>query len=208
MHFRLEPLDDRYPRYLLDNQPRFRHLIGQHTARIASLYEQALARPSDIQGHLAYLYRLASTVEHVTEFGTRSGQSAAAFLHARPRRLVCYDTERSEAVALLEAAAQGEGVDFVFRQEDVLAVEIEPTDLLFIDTWHVEAQMREELSRHADRVRRYLVFHDTETFGQEGETPGHPGIWPAIAGFMRAHPQWRLLQHFPHHHGLTVFARV
>jgi hypothetical protein len=111
-------------------------------------------------------------------------------------------------VSELETAARGAGIDFQFRQCNVLEVDIEPTDLLFIDTWHVEEQMREELRRHADKVRRFLVMHDTETFGLYGETVGCGGIWPAISDYMREHPEWRLLAHFTHSHGLTVFERV
>jgi|KBSSwiStaDraftv2_1062776.scaffolds.fasta_scaffold174202_2 hypothetical protein len=39
---------------------------------------------------------------------------------------------------------------------------------LFIDTWHVCEQLETELSRHSVRVRRYLVMHDTVTFGEVG----------------------------------------
>lgn len=210
MRFHLVPLDAGFPAYLLAHQERFQNLIARAPLipLAETLFEQALAQPSDIQGHLNYLYRLASTVEHITEFGTRSAQSTCAFLYARPKRLLCYDLDRSERIATLEGAAREWAVDFAFHQADVLTVEIEPTDLLFIDTWHVEQQITEELRRHADRARRYLVFHDTETFGLQGETAGHAGIWPAIAAFVRQNPQWLLLHHFPHSNGLTVLSRV
>ena len=172
------------------------------------MFREALERPSDIHEHLAYLYRLASTVDHVTEFGTRTGQSTCAFLFAAPRRLACYDLERPPNLPALEDAARENGVEFEFRQQDVLQVEIEQTDLLFIDTWHVEQQMRQELARHAGNVRRYLALHDTETFGLRGESEGHRGIWPAVADFLRHHPEWRLRQHFSNNNGLTVLVRL
>jgi beta-1,4-mannosyl-glycoprotein beta-1,4-N-acetylglucosaminyltransferase len=208
MRFHLVALDQTFPRFLRENQDRFKHLIGQGQPLIATLFEQALAQSSDIQHHLAYLYRLASTVEHITEFGTRSGYSTMAFLYAQPGHLICYSQETSEVLPKLATAAKEAGTDFTFRAEDVLTVDIEPTDLLFIDTWHVEEQMREELRRHANQARRYLVLHDTETFGQKGETAGHRGIWGPVAEFMRQNPHWRLLQHFPQNNGLTVFARI
>lgn len=210
MRFQRVPLDASFPAYLLAQQARFQHLVSAtDTVPLATiLFEQALARQTDIQGHLNYLYRLASTVGHITELGTRSGQSTCAFLYAKPDRLICYDLDRSEMIATLESAAQEGGVNFTFHQADVLTIEIEPTDLLFIDTWHVEQQVAEELRLHADRARRYIVLHDTETFGQRGETAGHAGIWPAIAAFVRQNPQWRLLHHFPHCNGLTVLGRT
>jgi len=210
IRFQLVPMDHGFPSYLCAHQQRFRHLVSETPPipLITTLFEQALARQTDIQGHLNYLYRLASTVGHITELGTRSGQSTCAFLYAKPERLICYDLDRSEMIATLESAAREGGVHFTFHQADVLTIEIEPTDLLFIDTWHVEQQVAEELRLHADRARRYIVLHDTETFGQRGETAGHAGIWPAIAAFVRQNPQWRLLHHFPHCNGLTVLGRT
>jgi len=174
----------------------------------AALFAEAVARPSDIRGHLNYLYRLASTVEHITEFGTRSGQSTAAFLYAKPQRLRCYDLDRAGTIATFEAAAREGGVDFMFQQADVLKIDIEPSDLLFIDTWHTGEQVAEELRLHGGRARRYLVFHDTETYGHRGETEADSGMWPPIAAFVRQNPQWRLLHHFQHDNGLTVLMRV
>lgn len=40
-----------------------------------------------------------------------------------------------------------------------------------------------------------------------GETPGQPGIWPAIADYVKTHPEWELWQNFEHNNGLTVLAR-
>jgi beta-1,4-mannosyl-glycoprotein beta-1,4-N-acetylglucosaminyltransferase len=180
--------------------------LGMNAAE--AMYQRSVETPSDINEHLPYLHHLAGQVEHVTEFGTRSGCSTSAFLSAKPKRLVAYDLERYETIGVLEAAAKEIGVDFHFYEQDVLAADIEETDLLFIDTWHVGEQMTAELERHAPKVRKLLVMHDTETFAEFGETAGHRGIWPSIAAYVREHPEWRLLEHFPNCNGLTVFARI
>src|SRR5262245_40291519 len=101
------------------------------------------------------------------EMGTRAEASTAAWLFARPDRLVCYEMVRYPQVDRLEKLAGRTRV--VFHQADVLQKEIEETDLLFIDTWHVYEQLREELRRHADKVRRYIVLHHITTFGVAGE---------------------------------------
>jgi hypothetical protein len=105
---------------------------------------------------------------------------------------------------LLHAATEVGGTDFTFRQADVLHVEIEETDMLFIDTWHVYEQLKQELALHAAKVRKYLVFHDTTTFGEQGETPGYTGIWPAIEEFLQANLHWTLAARLTHNNGLTV----
>jgi hypothetical protein len=52
-------------------------------------------------------------------------------------------------------------------QYDSAKVDIEPTDLLFIDSKHTNKHLRAELSRHKDKVRKYIIFHDTTLFGGE-----------------------------------------
>ena len=161
----------------------------------------------DIHRHLDLLYRYASGCDHVTEFGTRHGVSTTAFLRALPRRLVCYDLERQPEVDWLDRRAVQLGVEFAFRLEDTRTAVIEPTDLLFVDTWHTYEQVRAELVGKENLVRKYLIFHDTETFGEVGEDPQQLGIWPAVAAFLRRCPAWRLVQPTPACYGLTVLAR-
>jgi hypothetical protein len=172
---------------------------------LAGLYRAACAGPSDIHEHLPLLYALVQRCAHVTEFGTREGQSTTAFLYAQPQKLVCYDRikyPRVDALASLAGATR-----FEFRQADVLTVEIEETDLLFIDTWHVYDQLKKELDRHAGKARKFIVLHDTTTFGEKGETEGHRGLWPAVEELL-AQGAFRLKARFENNNGLTVLERV
>ena len=173
---------------------------------LANAYEQACMAPSDIYVHLPALYRYASCCRHVTEFGVRTGVSTLAFLRAVPERLISYDLNRSPEVDQLEELARLQNINFTFRQEDTRCAEIEPTDLLFIDTFHEREHIEAELATSGGKVSRYLIFHDTETFGEHGEGGGE-GIWPAIAAFLRREPSWCLLYHRPENHGLTVLYR-
>jgi hypothetical protein len=173
---------------------------------LAAAYQWACTTVSDINQHLPTLYRYASCCSHVTEFGTRTGVSTLALLRGLPERLIAYDWERQPEVDQLEQLARLQNVDFSFRQEDTRSALPEPTDLLFIDTLHTRGQLEAELKSAGDRVSRYLIFHDTETFGEEGEDGG-AGIWPAISAFVRRHRSWSLLEHRPANHGLTVLKR-
>ena len=125
---------------------------------------------------------------------------------ALPERLVAYDWQRRPEVDRLEELARLQQVDFSFRQEDTRQATIEPTDLLFIDTYHTKGQLEAELASAARNVRRYLIFHDTETFGESGEDGGE-GLWPAISAFVRRDATWCLLEHRPANHGLTILWR-
>lgn len=172
---------------------------------LLDVYRAYVSTPHDIHEHLPLLYYLASQCDHVTEFGTRRGASTSAFLAAQPRKLVCYDVVRHPEVDELEAL---HGVtEFVFRLEDVLyAPQIEDTDMLFIDTLHTENQLRAELSRHAEKVRKWIVLHDTETFGRHGEVGGLRGLRYALDTFL-PEGKWMQLFHLPNCNGLTVLTR-
>lgn len=177
------------------------------TVKIEELFRQAVEQPSDICGHLGRMRSLGEQCRRITEFGVRTGVSTAAWIAARPKTVVCYDIQRCAEVDVLEKAAAAAGVKFSFHKQDVLDVTIESTDLLFIDTLHTYDQLRQELALHADRVRRYIVLHDTESFAESGEVPGTKGLRPAIAEFLADHPEWTVLERWTHNNGLTVLAR-
>jgi hypothetical protein len=168
-------------------------------------YRHVCESPSDINEHCPTLYLLAAQCQHVTEMGCRHGISTTALLRAQPRTLVCYDLQRlPEFDDVLRVTGRTE---LRYHEANTLEVEIEPTDLLFIDTFHVYEQLRRELELHAGRVRRFIALHDTTTFGEQGEWDGHRGLWPAVMEFLAAHPEWWLAARYHHNHGLTVLER-
>lgn len=177
-------------------------------SEIEKLYQNAKQSPSDINEHVERMCELGMVCPHITEFGSRSGISTTAWAVARPKKLVCYDLVRFGSIDCIEQAARDAGVEFVFHVQDVRLVSIEPTDLLFIDTLHVYDQLKAELALHADKARKYIVLHDTETFAQRGELPNSVGLWPAVEEFLAAHPEWKLHERRANNNGLTVLARA
>jgi tetratricopeptide (TPR) repeat protein len=173
-------------------------------ATLAQLYEQACATPSDIYQHLPTLYNLARQCGHITEMGTRWAVSTTALLLAQPTKLICYDRFRFPEVDRLALLAGN--TEFIFHQADVLQVEIEPTDMLFLDTWHVYDQLKEEFRLHSGRVRKYIVLHDTTAFSERGETDGYVGLWPAVEEFL-ALGTFRLRERYTNNNGLTILER-
>jgi hypothetical protein len=124
--------------------------------------------------------------------------------YAPPSQLLSYDLNPPQCGPL---PVPERWLKWHFTQADTGKLpDIAPTDLLFIDTLHTAAQVEAEL-RHAHRVRRYLVFHDTVLFGEHGEC-GQPGIMPAIEAFRIAHPEWREFCHMRNCNGLLVLERT
>lgn len=88
-----------------------------------------------------------------------------------------------------------------------MTVTIEETDLLFIDTLHVYAQLAAELNRHQDKVRQYIVLHDTSLFADRDEGhDGGVGLWPAVEALL-AEGRFVLKARFHNNNGLTILER-
>jgi hypothetical protein len=172
--------------------------------------------PSDINEHLPLLRDLARQCEHVTEFGMRGGVSTTALLAGQPESLISWDINPVAVVHQNNAdliSMQGRTF-FQPRVGDTLKIRIEPTDMLFIDSLHTYAQLRAELERHCDPedrlVRKFLVFHDTTTFGQKGEDGTEPGLRAAIRFLQKefAFPLWWLAHDLKNNNGLIVLEHV
>jgi hypothetical protein len=162
---------------------------------------------SDINEHMDTLLRYAKECKHITEMGVRSVVSTWAFLESKPTKLVCIDIEDCP-VQVAESLAKESGIDFTFVRGDTRKIEIEETDLLFIDTWHIYEQLKKEFELHANKVRKYIIMHDTTTFGDSGEGGQHRGLWPAVEEFLGANSNWRMKERFTHNNGLTILERI
>ena len=179
------------------------------TIALRATYQYAVRKSSDINEHLPMLSFLAEQCDHVTEFGVRTGESTLAFLHGLrgkySARLRSYDINDDYGVR--QAYAPLTKTDWVFVTASTLTIpKIEPTDLLFIDTLHSYTQVSQELALHGDQAKRWIAFHDTDTFGNVGED-GNEGIGKAILEFMDARPEWRVVYHSHRNNGLTVIER-
>ena len=185
-------------------------------ATIDELYDRHCQIESDINEHLPTLRRLASECDHVTEFGTRSGVSTSALLAAQPAKLVTYDIAGGCACKRLAKLAGNTELSYQHGPEigDTLTCPpIETTDLLFVDTVHHGDHVYQELSRHGDQAQRFLVFHDTVTFGDLGEgSTGEsvlPGLNSGIDRWLAERPgQWQEAEHHTNNNGLLVLQRT
>lgn len=199
---------------------------------LKNLYEEACqCYVSDIYQHLPILYEYAKNCDHVTEMGARGGNSTRAFLYANPKKFVSYDYqyktpephllhEVNKLISIFEKSKEI-GINCEYIGEDVLNVEIEETDLLFIDTWHCYEQLKKELQLHAGKVKKYIAFHDTFTYGQKGEGypnmdvnhprrdtfDGNGGIRKAIDEFLEQNTEWKIDYETEENNGLIVISK-
>lgn len=177
---------------------------ADEAATLDELFEKVKDKPSDINQHVSTLRELAAKCDHVTDFGMRHLVSTTALLAGQPKKLVSYSPQPYKEITAFQRLKGA--TDFQFQKGGSLDVDIEETDLLFIDTKHTAAQLSAELARHASKVRRYIVRHDTVIYGHTGEDGG-PGLQTAIAVFVRANPEWTVIRHDRNNYGLMVLSK-
>jgi len=178
--------------------------------------------PSDINEHIPTIIKYGQECDHITEMGVRGIVSTWAWLAAAPKKLIAYDLEDPSKwggrIQDVYDTAEAYNLDFTFIEGDVLKFEIEETDLLFIDTWHAYDQLQAELKLHAQKVKKYICFHDTTSYEYIDEPIHHEnswgkptsgkGIWPAIEEFLQNNPSWQLKERYKNNNGFTIIERV
>lgn len=185
-----------------------RHGRSVITPGLAETYEYYCRTPIDIHEHMPTLRRYAAECNHITEFGTRFVVSTYAFMAAKPWKLLTYDLVPHPNIWNADQLAKENYIEFGFMERDTTKIEIEPTDLLFIDTAHNYAQVKKELELHASKARKYIIFHDTVSYGYHDEDGSPGGLMPAIDEWLAANPQWVLREVFENCNGLLVAARI
>jgi glycosyltransferase involved in cell wall biosynthesis len=188
-------------RSVTENPHRFEPVMIAET--LPDIYERIQKTKRDLDEHMPTLRQLAALCDSVTEFGKRR-EATIAFLAGKPKKLVSHSIENEDQTLR-------QVVDLVKNEVDIhldtlwsISVpEIEETDLLFIDQTHKYADVTRELLTYAPMVRRFIVIHDMELYGERGEDGG-PGLKQAVQGFMQLHPEWKFYFYNVNQYGLVV----
>lgn len=164
-------------------------------------YFAACNTVSDINRHVPVLHRLAQECDSVVELGVRTGVSTRAFLPLNVK-LRSYDIEADHRVSELFLVANMQGKDMQYIMGDSLKIDIEPADMMFVDTVHSYEQVSAELARHGHKIRKYIAFHDTFVFGL-----GKENVLSAVIDYVMANPEWEFCHYDTENNGLTVIKR-
>lgn len=174
---------------------------------IDECYRRVAREPTDMIEHMETIRAYAKLCRSAVEFGVYDCTSTWALIAGRLERLTSYDIDRRSDVDEVERAVQGSGTTFQFVLGDTAQVEIEETDLLFIDSFHSYEHLTKELTLHVGKVRRFILLHDTTTFGYVDQTGDGKGLWPAVEEFVARSPEWHVRERFTNCHGLTVLEK-
>lgn len=186
---------------------------------------------SDINEHLPTLYEYAKQCTHITEAGVRTVVSSYAFAmglkNKKDNKLIQIDLKRTKNVDIFKTECDNEGINVIFYEDSDLTSPIEPTELFFIDTWHIYGHLKRELERWNSAVSKYIIMHDTTVDEWKGETircrldpvaqskaTSIPvdeitrGLWPAIVEFLEKHKEWVIDRRYTNNNGLTILKRI
>jgi predicted O-methyltransferase YrrM len=165
--------------------------------------------------HLDYLRELAGSVMNVVELGVNRGASTVALALGCQGGLTSYEYNPTKYTRKLKRML---GPEWKLRIKDTRTVQPDEAPeccLLFVDSLHTHDQVAKELAIFAPKTRRYIVFHDTVTFGQygaDGETgkvdQSVKGIMSAIMEFVQVNPEWQLVRHVLYGHGLLTLEKL
>lgn len=215
-----------YENYLKTNfDDLIKNILDYKVAKsqLVDMYKKYCSETTDINEHLPTIKKYASKCNSVVEFGSRGMHSSIAIINGMPKIINLYDINhpsRSGAdLDLILSLAKKCKLDISFNLKNVLDVVIDETDMLFIDTWHSYQQLSKELELHVDKVKKYLIFHDTTLFGDVDEkdwynlkekhtsSPTKQGLNTAIDEFLLKNLEWKLLEKFVNNNGLTVLEK-
>jgi len=180
---------------------------------INNMFNHLSGAPTDMKAHMPRILFYAAQAARIVEFGVWDCTSTWGLLAGKPKWMRSYDIVRLPNVDDVERITKDSGIDFKFIKQSTLEAEIEECDLLFVDSYHSYDQVKAELARHACRVKKWIMFHDTTTFGDHDQSPagGHGagrGLWLAIAEFLSASPAWKLIARHTDCNGLTIIGKA
>ncbi len=161
---------------------------------------------NDILGLFPVIREWGAKVSHITEFGVRTGNSTCAFLAG----LIDRGGGIYRGYDISPYALEGDwpkeipGVDFKYIEADTAKLpEIEPTELLFIDSCHTRDHVLAEFMHHT-KVSKYILMHDT---ADAWTAIGGGGPLQARGVFLATHPEWKLILDLQYSNGLSVLER-
>jgi hypothetical protein len=85
-------------------------------------------------------------------------------------------------------------------------IELEEFDVLFVDSIHTSECVENELKAHANKVNKFIIFHDTYIYGDVGEDGGE-GIKKPIFEFLSQNQEWKIVYNENHNNGLIILAK-
>jgi hypothetical protein len=173
-----------------------------------------LIAQSNEDPHLITVLRYGSRVDHATEMGGLTGKTTNALIVAGTKTIRSYDRNDVKGDDLI-AQGQELGLDVaLIPNTDTMTVEIQPTELLLINT-PFEGNFRfAELTKHHGKVSRFILLPRTSEFALQAHSSvtltndvKPIGLSFGINAFIQEHDEWFIREHWVEDKGFTVLER-
>jgi len=144
----------------------------------------------------------ASECQTYRELGIMQGATAAAAALAGYEKLHLIDIDIKSFLPFKSYFSEA-NINFKLENKSSISFntdQLEKVDFLLIDSLHLADHLRKELSIHASRVNKYILFHDTFVKKE---------LQRVIDKFVKAnYREWTLVEYYQKNVGYTLIKRI
>jgi hypothetical protein len=170
-------------------------------------WEVLVTSPSDFNEHIDTLKELASHCQSATELSHWFKPADIAIQAGLPDTGTFTSICPGNKPTWSHFEKMGERFKGIVANPSTLTTPIEETDLLFIDTEHTAAALYPLLNRFKGQVKKYIVVHCTEVFGEVSDAGNSPGVLHALRSFCHENKEWVIKRRDRNNNGLMVLSR-
>ena len=167
-------------------------------------FEELKNNRSDINEHLESVYQHTKGCNVAVSLGVSRGYSAFALMLGCHNHITVDPNPNPEALNFLNDYFGSKSK--VIIQETSQPIDLEEFDVLFIDYIHTADCVEKEIKAHAHKAKKFIIFHDTWTFGDTGED-GKEGIKKPILDFLLKNEDWRIVYIENKNNGMIILGK-
>lgn len=167
-------------------------------------FEEIKRNSSDINEHVETIFNYTKGCDISVSLGIGKGDAAFSLLLGCQHH-ISIDSDLSRDTLNFLNEFFGSKSSSIY-QSTTEPIDLENFDVLFVDSVHTADYVEKELKAHANKVNKFIIFHDTYIFGDVGEDGGE-GIKKPIYEFLSHNQEWKIVYNENHNNGLIILAK-
>ena len=167
-------------------------------------FEEIKRNGSDINEHVETIFNFTKGCNVAVSLGIGRGDAAFSLLLSCQHHISIDPNPSRDTLNFLNDYFGPKSSSIIQSTSDL--IEIDDFDVLFVDSVHTADCVEKELKTHANKVNKFIIFHDTHIFGDVGEDNGE-GIKKPIYEFLSNNQEWKIVYNENHNNGLMILAK-
>jgi hypothetical protein len=151
------------------------------------------------------MFQYAKKCINGMELGFGQGRASFALLLGL-ERLYSVDTYHEPNIKNMLVDYFGDKL-ITIESETFDFVDYDSVDLLLVDSVHTYDQVKKELKAHSLKINKYIMFHDTVSYGAIGQD-NNDGIVKAINEFLEENKEWKIIYEVSNNHGFMILEKI